>query len=129
MNEGEKARLIKSWIALAHAGEDSSEHAANFWAHSTLWDLNFEDPELCWGLILRILQTDNSDAVIKQLSAGPLEDLLAQRGEQFIERLESEAQHNPSLRKLLGGLWQGEMSEEIWVRIQAARDQGGPTVG
>jgi hypothetical protein len=52
-----------------------------------------------------------------------LEDLLAVYGPQFIERVELEAERNARFNHLLGGVWQNEMPQEIWARVQKARKQ------
>jgi hypothetical protein len=50
-----------------------------------------------------------------------MEDLLSEHGAEIIERVEVEARRNPSFNLLLGGVWQGGMSKEVWARVQSAR--------
>jgi hypothetical protein len=59
------------------------------------------------------------------LSAGPIEDLLAQHGDAFIDRVEIEARRDPSFAKVLGGVWQNSMSDEVWKRLQTVWDRKG----
>jgi hypothetical protein len=54
-----------------------------------------------------------------------LEDLLAIHGDKFIDRIEAEAQVDPSSAKLLVGVWKRQMSDEFWGRVQAAWDRRG----
>src|SRR5438105_781409 len=78
-------------------------------------------PESVWSAILKILEHDLTGDQIALLAAGPMEDLLAQHGPQFIERVEREAEQNPRSNRLLGGVWRSHMLEEIWGRVQRAR--------
>ncbi|WP_310446095.1 DUF6869 domain-containing protein [Thiobacillus sp.] len=70
---------------------------------------------------LKNTKADPSHHTFQNLAAGPLEDLLSDHGRDLIEQVETEARRNPNFNLLLGGVWQGGMSEEIWARIQAAR--------
>ena len=85
----------------------------------------FADPEAVWKAILRIMRHKLTEDQIALLAAGPVEDLLALYGGQFIERMEAEAKRDPSFAHVLGGVWQRDMPLEIWRRIEAAR--GGKT--
>jgi hypothetical protein len=80
-------------------------------------------PETVWSAILKILQHELTDDQLASLAAGPLEDLLADHGIQFIERVEREAEQNPRFNRLLGGVWRSHMSDEIWGRVQKARKE------
>jgi hypothetical protein len=70
---------------------------------------------------LRNTKHDPTHATFQNLAAGPLEDLLGSHGAELIEQVEVEARRNPSFNLLLGGVWQNEISNEVWARIQAAR--------
>ena len=80
-------------------------------------------PEEIWSAILKILEHELTDEQIALLAAGPMEDLLAQHGVQFIERVEAEAKRNPRFNHLLGGVWRSSMTEDVWGRVQRARKE------
>jgi hypothetical protein len=80
-------------------------------------------PESVWSAILKILEHDLTEDQIALLAAGPMEDLLAGHGIQFIERVEREAEHNPRFNHLLGGVWRSSMTEDVWGRVQRARKE------
>jgi hypothetical protein len=86
-----------------------------------MFDVVQDAPEVAWLAILQILACELTEDQIAVLAAGPLEDLLAQHGSQFIERIEREAQRTPRFNHLLGGVWRHEMPVEIWERVQKAR--------
>ena len=83
--------------------------------------LPFADAEAVWQAVLRIMQRELSAEQISLLVAGPVEDLLALHGAQFIDRIEQQAQSSPKFAHLLGGVWQRGMPAEIWDRVERAR--------
>ena len=91
--------------------------------YEMVFDACVEEPEVVWQAILQILQLDLTDDQKALLAAGPLEDLLAQQGAAFIDRIEGEAKLNPRFNYLLGGVWRHEMPQEIWERITKARKE------
>jgi hypothetical protein len=92
-----------------------------FGGEHTMYDAVHDSPEVAWPAILEILKRGVTDEQLSLLAAGPLEDLLASHGAQFIERVEQESGRSPSFNRLLGGVWQNQMSQDIWSRVQKAR--------
>ena len=93
---------------------------------STVDELVRQEPEVGWATILAILEridAEPSSRLFQVLAAGPVEDLLADHGETFIERVESEARNNPRFNLLLGGVWQNAMPDHVWKRVQACRTE------
>ena len=87
--------------------------------------MTHESPDEAWDFILSTLTQDSSPKILRMLSAGPLEDLLAYHGHLIIDRAEAEARRNPLFAKLLGGVWQNIMPDDIWTRVQAVWDRRG----
>ena len=81
----------------------------------------FADPEAVWQAVVRIMQRELTEEQISLLAAGPVEDLLAHYGAQFIDRIEAEAQRSPAFADVLGGVWRRDIPLEIWQRVEAAR--------
>ena len=122
MDETELNEIVDAWIAAESAEQRSPEHESNWWAVSQVLDWALErQGEQLWRFILATYKRDLSDKAFGILAAGPLEDLLAKQGPEFIERVEELARKDPKFNELLGGVWQNTMSEEIWQRVQAAR--------
>lgn len=95
-----------------------SEHPL-WWAVERFMDMGRDvSPDDCWVAILEILSRNPPQEVINVLAAGPLEDLIADHGSEFIERIELESRRNPAFRHLLGGVWQRGGPLEIWARVQ-----------
>lgn len=118
--ESELNQIVDAWIAATDAEE--RETGSNWWAISQVldWSLDREGEHL-WQFITAAYKRDLSDKAIAALAAGPLEDLLAKQGPEFIERIEELARKDPQFNYLLGGVWRNTMTDEIWQRVQAAR--------
>jgi len=119
------SRVVQGWIALQHTDEKSPDYERLFEFWDTVSDLVHERPDAAWLFVLEVLKADTSNTIMENLSAGPLEDLLAQHGPKLIERVEVEARANPKFAYLLGGVWKNAMSEEIWQRVQKVQDRRG----
>ncbi len=118
MQNTDKQKLINAWISLHHAEEKTSAYNNNFWAFETLSDICEEEPDLCWELIEDIRKTDGSDIILANLASGPMEDLLVEYGEKFIDLLEKQAKNDEQFKKLLGAVWQNDIADDIWERIK-----------
>ena len=119
----QKLDLIPAWIRLHYSKRSTLQHEEDFWAFEMMSFLVWEQPELAWGIILDILAADSSPRILGNLAAGPFEDLLTKYGERFIDKVEEEAQRNPMFRELLNVVWKNGMSDDVWIRVQTARDQ------
>jgi hypothetical protein len=101
--------------------EDWLEKSSRADGKATMYDVVYDDPEVAWPAILQILEQELTEEQIAVLAAGPLEDLLALHGPEFIDRAESEAARNPRFNHLLGGVWRSRMLQEIWERVEKVR--------
>ena len=123
MDQAELDKIVTAWIAAQQAKQGSPEHATNWWAVSEVMDWELESHgDRLWQFILEIYKRDLPDKVIGVLAAGPLEDLLAKRGVDFIDRVEELARKDPKFNYLLGGVWRNAMTDEVWQRVQAIRN-------
>lgn len=110
--------IAQAWIAMHRTVEGSVEYRSNFWAYERISDLCEVDPETCWLVIDKIRCLDSSDAVISNLAAGPLEDLLVFHGAKFIDRVEAVANSDPVFKKLLAAVWKNEIDDAVWTRMR-----------
>ena len=97
--------------------------AAWFAGDHCLFEACTEQPEHAWGAVLAILHHDLSPDDLSLLAAGPLEIILGTDGAAFIDRVEARGASDPRFNHLLGGVWQGGMTEEVWLRVQAVRNE------
>lgn len=119
IDEHDSQQIAAAWVKLHSAPEESPEREGLFWAYSRVCDLIQDDPEEGWEIIEIIRRLDESDLILSNLAAGPLEDLLVAHGGKFIDRIEVMAKDDQQLRKLLGATWQNDMSDALWARIRA----------
>ena len=123
------SQRVRDWIALQRAVPESAEYLRLFPVFDAVCVLVEERPDEAWAFILEVLATDAGTPVLETLSAGPLEDLLVQHGEQVIARVEAEARRNPAFADLLGGVWQRSIPETVWERVLQVRDRRGWDAG
>lgn len=77
--------------------------------------------ETLWRFIGKVVAERPSECALGMLAAGPLEDLIGERGEAFIDRIEAAAEHDPVFRRTLHGVWRSSASADIWTRIERVR--------
>jgi|CXWL01.1.fsa_nt_gi hypothetical protein len=121
-NEIEWERLLRAWIAEAESEERRSDNDSNCWAVSAVMDFGLdENHEAVWEFIIRAFERKMSSKAFAILAAGPTEDLLADFGDHYIDRVEELARKNPRFNELLGGVWQSSMTDDVWNRVQKVR--------
>jgi len=115
-------KLPEKWIEYQRAFNLfglESEKAKALKAHDRELDhLVHKKPLEAWEVILEILRINPEEEVLDLLAAGPLENLLSYNGEKVIELVKDRAKLDDNFKNLLGGVWQGGMSNEIWQIVQ-----------
>lgn len=104
---------------------DSVEKEQYDWACMEPVDDARELPERAWEFILLAIDTPLCAPHLGVLAAGALEDLLCLHGDVFIDRIEAQARRDPRFAHVLGGVWQSQMSEPVWARVQRVWDPSG----
>jgi hypothetical protein len=118
VNLEQMKEIAYAWVDLHRLPEDSPGRQGKFWSFDRLWELVHDDPEAAWKII-QIIRQEGSDLILSNLAAGPLEDLLVTHGDQFIDRVETLAEHDAQFRRLLAATWQNSMPPGLWKRIKA----------
>jgi hypothetical protein len=124
MDDTELDEIVKAWITGENAENKSPEYERNWWAIERVQDWSLErDTEQLWRFILAAYhRKEMSPKAGAVFAAGPIEDLLAFDGPRFIERVEELARKDPKFNWLLGGVWRSSMTEDVWHRLQSARN-------
>ncbi|MGO1072491.1 DUF6869 domain-containing protein [Lysobacter sp. CA199] len=115
---------IDAFIKLHLEPEESRMSPDNplSWADErTIFILETVDRETMWQFVMGVLARNPPDAVLGYLAAGPLEDMIADFGDYFIERIERTALNNAAFRELLHGVWKNCTPDAIWQRVEIAR--------
>ena len=125
LTEDELTRLVDAWIAWWVVDKDSPVREANQWAVDEVdeWVYGMSMPERLWEFVRAASEHDMPQRVIAVLAAGPLEDLLANHGPDYMDRVETLARQNPRFNRLLGGVWRNAMTDDVWQRVQAVRNE------
>jgi hypothetical protein len=127
MNKADFDELVEAWIACMVLGRDdrgraTEEYEKNWWAVETVMNWPYDNQhELLWSFILAVHARDINNKAAAHLAAGPVEDLLSEFGEDYIERVEALAASDLRFKYMLTWAWQANMSDELWNRFQLAR--------
>jgi len=106
----EEEKLLASWFAY----EQTS------WASDAVCEITYHDPNHLWTIIKALVVAAPDDNALSYIGAGPLEDLLSSHGERFIELIERQAAIDAKFRFCLAGVWQRQMSDDLWRRVTTA---------
>jgi|SRR5271168_1708132 len=111
-------KIATAWVVMHTAKKGSPQYEENFWAFEDLNELCYDDPFQGLAVIQQILRTDSSDIILSHVGAGPMETLLAQHGEKVIDQVEENAATDAHFRRMLGAIWQNNMTPDIWARLK-----------
>lgn len=116
--------LVERWIAehesnLKMTDEEFEDSATLIVLEMVIPNADYEE---LWDFILAAYQKAQSPRALGNISAGPLEDLLAKKGEFYIDRIEELARKDSKFKSLLDGVWQNSTANEVWERVKKARD-------
>jgi len=95
MSEEARSSLIEAWLTFQR----------NWWAYEAMEHLCRNEPHECWITLLELLDAADTDDLLGDIAAGPLEDFLRLHGLQFVSKVEQEATANAKLRLALAGVW------------------------
>jgi hypothetical protein len=93
--------------------------------------LAYDEPEKAWSAIKIIIDAmdrrglieggdDDLRKLASNLGAGPLETLIAQHGNELIEKIEDRASKDDRTAWILGCVWQNAIPDKIWTRVRKA---------
>jgi len=82
-------------------------------------------PEIAFEIVLLMIDAITTSRQASHVAAGPLEEIIAEHGPQFIDRIEVLARRSPRIRFVLTGVWPlGNKNTPVWARIVALRATG-----
>jgi hypothetical protein len=110
----DRQNLIHNWIEFQRTGKPELE-----WSNDDLIDLANENPEAAWERIIQIIDLEASEQIITSLAGGPMEDLLAEHGTKFLNRIEALSGNNLVFARLIKQIWIDELPTEVKNRIGA----------
>ena len=114
--------LLRDYLGDPNDTGSADAHDAAFREVSRL---SRNDPELCWKFVELAAASDLTDIEVAYIAAGPLEDVLGYHGARLRERVEEAARRDPGMRRMLGGVWKGHMSNDDWTWFSGLCDRLG----
>ena len=117
MSLDEIESIANGW--LQHMRLEPPEDRANSWAFDTLYDLCFASPEDAWLVTQARLSRELNLHLKSLVAAGPIENLLAQHGPLFIERIEDRAMKDAEFKTILGGVWKNTRESRVLPRLRS----------
>jgi hypothetical protein len=101
--------------------EDEPEPTAT--ASAFVVQMNFTaSAEAQWKFILSVF-THADNHALGHLAAGPVEHLLSNHGDEYIDRIESMAEKNSQFAMMLKLCYKHLMSDDVWNRVCAVRNK------
>ena len=100
--------------------EEGGGNTPSFWAYEEVTELIGTDPERAWRLTVALVRQSDNDRALAAVAAGPLEDLLAWSGAQFIDRAETLALSELKFREALAVIYTSRLEPEIRLRVERA---------
>jgi len=109
--------LVTGYLrSIAEGGGDTP----HFWAWEEMHELISTEPERAWRLMIQMVRQSQDDLALAGVAAGPLEDLLAWCGPQFVERAENLAASEPRFQQALMMIYTSRLQPDIRRRIESA---------
>lgn len=116
-------KLTQAWIDFQRTENSDSE-----WSSDDFIDLANEAPEIAWECILSVIETESTDDILSNLAEGPMEDLLAEHGSQFIDRIESISKENIVFARLIKRVWIEGLPSKVQNKIRIIQSKYGNPV-
>jgi hypothetical protein len=118
MNKVTKEALVNGWIELQYAHQRGEVTRELINIGREVGRMVREAPFECLGIVVDIIDKDDSDLILSNVAAGPLENLIAMSGGLVIGEIENVSRVNEGLKKALGMVWQGDIPDDIWTRVE-----------
>ena len=109
--------LVTGYLrSIAEGGGDTP----HFWAWEEVTQLIGTNSERAWLLMVQMVCQSQDDSALAAVAAGPLEDLLAWFGPQFVERAESLAASDSKFHQALTMIYISRLQSDIRGRVESA---------
>lgn len=122
IGSSEISQIAQTWIKryekmnLEEDGAAFIPDESTFWSFSVISDLVRHCPEKAFLVIDEVLRLSDNDAVLCNLTAGPLEELLAKYGDAVMPQIEPRVKNSRKFRDLFSWMYPVG-SEAFWNQI------------
>ena len=116
-SESDASRSNAEIIAAWHRYQ-STRGKEDFWAFDVFHEIVPHDPTRAWALITGLIAVAPEET-LGAVGAGPLEDFVVIHGNEWIEKIHTEARKSPPFRESLSCIWigRGSLSREAIARL------------
>ena len=106
--------VAKFWIQRQEETKEEKKLNMTSWVCSFTSDFfwNTEHADYAFDIIEAIHELDKEQKHIEIFSAGLVEEILVHKGYSVIDRIVAKAKKDQSFAKVLGGVWESNMSKE-----------------
>jgi hypothetical protein len=88
------------------------------WAWKFVDDMVKKEPKVVWPIILNLVAYSETDEMLCNLGAGPIEDLLNYHADDFIDRIDEQARHDQKFCLALSCVWPNKkLTQEVLDRV------------
>jgi hypothetical protein len=108
MDHDEQERVARSWL----------EVQRHWWAYDRMLELLRNDPAGAFATLETIIDRAESDELLRDVGAGPLEDFVRMHGASFIERIEEHAARDRGWREALTQVWIPDGDDPLTQRLE-----------
>lgn len=115
-------KLVDAWVNYTEAamrrGGQIDDGDSNYWAITTMDNLVRIDPETAWDILQCLIERARDPAVLACIGSGPLEDLLAKHGKDFVDRITARAREDSKFLEVAESVWQNVIPTDVWINLQ-----------
>ncbi|MCP5500201.1 MAG: hypothetical protein H7A25_09890 [Leptospiraceae bacterium] len=94
--------IAKMWIEYSSDTKKNKE-LFNYWEYVN--NLINNDSNKSWQLILTLIKYSNSDQILANIAAGPLEDFINKYYKDFYSKIDNQLRIDSKFRKCITGVW------------------------
>ncbi len=113
-------KLTRAWIDFQRTRGADLE-----WSSDEFIELANQTPEVAWECILGVIEAECRDDILANLAEGPLEDLLAEHGSRFIDRIENMSRENIVFARLVKHVWVEAIPAQLQNRVRVIQSKYG----
>jgi len=120
-------KALRDVVIDAYIAQGDNAGGDNHWSWNVVEELLGAPPDVLWPILLELIARA-PDRQLGHIAAGPVEDFISRFGSRVIDAVEAQAAADPRFRRVLRGVWQLSMTDEVYARVVvASRPEERPT--
>ncbi|WP_144436651.1 DUF6869 domain-containing protein [Lysobacter antibioticus] len=113
-------KIVEGKLVLTEDVPDETD-----WVDDRIYSIIIRDRsfDLIVEFVNKVLERRSTEEVMDNLAAGPVETMLFHGREVALDLIVEEARRNRLFKQMLGGVWQNNLSDELWEKFLQARGE------